>query len=178
MNNQQSPRPLHPQSQSLAGPMSLSTDAIDSSGFFDPRYTCDLDNSSPELRWENPPPEAAGFALLVEDPDAPHGLFTHWVVYHIPASIHHLPAGVPAQETLPNGIKQGINSFGKLGYGGPCPPIGHGVHRYIFRLYALRSLPDIPSRVSREQMLSAIEPYVMSTAELMGRYQRVVQKAG
>jgi hypothetical protein len=158
--------------------MSITTDAINSAGFFDPRYTCDLDNSSPELRWQDTPAEAVGFALIVEDPDAPHGLFTHWVVYHIPASIHHLPAGVPAQETLPNGIKQGINSFGKLGYGGPCPPIGHGIHRYVFRLYALRSMPEIPSRVSRDQMLAAIEPHVISTAELVGRYQRAIQKAG
>jgi hypothetical protein len=158
--------------------MTLSTDAVEESGYFDPRYTCDLDNSSPELRWDNPPPETAGFALVVEDPDAPHGLFTHWVVYHIPANIHHLPAGVPAQETLPNGIKQGVNSFGKLGYGGPCPPIGHGVHRYIFRLYALKELPEIPNRVSRDQMLAAIEPHIIMTVELMGRYQRAIQKAG
>jgi len=159
--------------------MTLTTDAIDPAGHFDPRYTCDLDNSSPELRWENAPAETVGFALIVEDPDAPHGLFTHWLVYQIPASIHHLPAGVPAQDTLPNGIKQGINSFGKLGYGGPCPPIGHGVHRYFFRLYALNSLPEIPSRVSREQLLAAIAPHVITTAELMGRYRRVVQqKAG
>ena len=97
--------------------MGMTTDAVDERGFFDPRYTCDFDNSSPELRWVGVPPETKGFVLIAEDPDAPGGTFTHWVVYNIPAHVHHLPAGIPAQETLPNGIRQGVNSFGKLGYG-------------------------------------------------------------
>src|SRR5690348_5845703 len=113
----------------------LNTDALDRNGFFDPRYTCDADNSSPELRW-SVIPGAAAYALLAEDVslDDP---FAHWVVYRIPAAVHHLPAGIPNQERLPNGICQGINSLGKLGYAGPCPPSGDRPHRYIFRLYSL-----------------------------------------
>lgn len=162
--------------------MELTTDAIvqgrNGNGHFDPRYTCDFDNSSPELRWRDIPEGTAGFALVAEDPDAPKGLFTHWVVYNIPANLQHLPAGIPPQETLPNGIRQGLNSFGKLGYGGPCPPHGDQPHRYIFRLYALRALPDLPPRASRQQLLDAIQAIVIDTAEVMGRYQRTVQKAG
>lgn len=159
--------------------MKLTTDAIDAYGFFDPRYTCDFDNSSPELRWNDTPENVAGFAMIAEDPDAPGGLFTHWVVYNIPGNVRHLPAGVPPQEVLPNGIRQGINSFGKLGYGGPCPPIGHGAHRYLFRVYALSALPELPMRASREQVLQAIESITIDTAELMGRYQRgAAQRAG
>ena len=154
------------------------TDAINEKGFFDPRYTCDFDNSSPELRWDGNLQGVAGYALIAEDPDAPGGLFTHWVVYHIPPSIHHLPAGIPAQEVLPNGIRQGVNSFRKLGYGGPCPPVGDSPHRYIFRLYALRIMPEIPNRSTREQVLEAISPYIIQSKELMGRYQRALQKAG
>ncbi len=156
----------------------LTTDALHSNGFFDPRYTCDYDNSSPELRWQGPSEITRGFVLIAEDPDAPHGLFTHWVVYNIPAHVHHLPAGIPAQESLPNGIRQGTNSFGKLGYAGPCPPVGDRAHRYFFRLYALRELPEIPSRAKREQVIEVIMPFIHSTAEVMGRYQRHMQKVG
>lgn len=158
--------------------MEINTDALDANGFFDARYTCDFDNSSPELRWTEVPEESKGFVLIAEDPDSPKGLFTHWLVYNIPAHVHHLPAGIPAQETLPNGIRQGINSFSKLGYGGPCPPHGDRAHRYYFRLYALRDVPELPSRATREQILEAIGPRVIAEAEIMGRYQRAIQKAG
>jgi Raf kinase inhibitor-like YbhB/YbcL family protein len=159
--------------------MNITTDAMDARGLIDSRYTCDLDNSSPELRWENPPEDTTEFALVVEDPDAPDGVFSHWVVYRIPAAIRHLPAGVPAQETLPNGIRQGVNSFGKLGYSGPCPPHSHDAHRYIFRLYALHSSPEVPSRPTREQLLQAIAHQATRTAEVTGLYRRtLVQRAG
>lgn len=159
--------------------MNISTDATDPHGLFDARYTCDFDNSSPELRWDDIPAHCKSFALIAEDPDAPQGLFTHWVVYNIPAGIRHLPAGIPAQEILPNGIRQGVNSAGKLGYSGPCPPLGQGSHRYYFRLYALSAAPsNLPGRATREQLLKSIESSILATAELMGRYQRAIQKAG
>jgi Raf kinase inhibitor-like YbhB/YbcL family protein len=158
--------------------MRMTTDAFDSRGFFDPRYTGDFDNSSPELRWEDVPEGTAGFALIAEDPDAPGGTFAHWVVHHIPPNVRHLPAGIPTQETLPNGIRQGTNGFGKLGYGGPYPPVGDRPHRYFFRLFALRAQPEVPSRVTREELLAAISSLTLATAELMGKYQRVVQRAG
>jgi Raf kinase inhibitor-like YbhB/YbcL family protein len=163
----------------------LSTDAIDEKGFFDARYTCDIDNSSPELRWEDPPEKTAGFALIAEDPDAPparalpsQASFCHWIVYNIPLGIRHLPAGVPPQESLPNGIRQGVNSAGKLGYMGPCPPLSHGAHRYTFRLYALRELPLIEGRPNREEFLARIDPFILATADIQGRYQRAISHAG
>ncbi len=158
--------------------MFISTDAIDDHGEFDPRYTCDIDNSSPELRWGNVPPGTVGFALIAEDPDSSHGLFTHWMIYNIPSNVHHLPAGIPPQESLPNGIRQGINSFGKLGYSGPCPPPGDSAHRYFFRLFALTQLPELPQRVQREQLLHALEPFVLARADIMGHYRRTIQRAG
>lgn len=158
--------------------MELSSDAIDRNGYFDPRYTCDMDNSSPELRWDGIPDGVKGFAVIAEDPDAHSGLFTHWQIYNIPAAIKHLPAGIPVQETLPNGIRQGVNSFNKLGYAGPCPPLGDRPHRYIFRLYALSELSEMKSRVTREELLRTITPFVISTVEMTGRYQRLAQKAG
>lgn len=153
--------------------ISISTDAIDDRGQLDPRYTCDFDNSSPELRWDGVGQGAAVFVVLAEDPDAPGGLFTHWAIYNIPGSLRHLPAGIPAQDSLPNGIKQGLNSFGKLGYAGPCPPVGDRDHRYVFRLYALSQAPELPSRAERAEILAAIAPYVLETAEIIGRYRRI-----
>ena len=153
----------------------LLTDALDANGLFDPRYTSDSDNSSPELRWESPPEGTASFALLMEDLDAGGGEFTHWLVYRIPPTILHLPTGIPAQESLPNGIRQGINSLGKLGYAGPCPPVGSPPHRYRFRLYALREMPELASRLPRAQVGVALNGLILATAELTGRYRRLAQ---
>lgn len=156
----------------------LQTDAIDAEGCFDPRYTCDIDNSSPELRWLNPPEGTRSFVVVAEDPDAPSGPFTHWLIYNIPAAILHLPTGIPAQESLPNGIRQGLNSWKKLGYGGPCPPARDRAHRYVFRIYALRKEPELGSRLSREELLTAIQSQVIASAELVGRYSRHFERAG
>lgn len=158
--------------------MNIMTDAISPNGVIDARYTCDIDNSSPEIRWENPPKATESFALVAEDPDAPTGLFTHWVIYNIPGDVHHLPAGIPAQESLPNGIRQGINSFGKLGYAGPCPPIGDRAHRYFFRLYALKKIPHLPHRVHRDTFIKAIQPFIIEEAHMTGMYKRSIEKAG
>ena len=157
-------------------PFRIWTDAIDDRGFFDPRYTCDIDNSSPELRWENSPQETAGFAIICETIE---GSFVHWLVYHIPPSVHHVPAGIPPQDSLPNGIRQGLNSYRKLGYSGPCPPKNAPPQRYRIRLFALHILPDPPVRPDRDQLLNLIEPYIIQSIEIVGNYQRVmIERAG
>ena len=155
----------------------IETDAIQNNGFFDPRYTCDIDNSSPHLRWSNPPEGTVGYALLAEDLDHPKQI-SHWVIFNIPVVVQHLPAGIPPQEALPNGIRQGLNGWGKLGYAGPCPPPGNTIHRYRLRLLALRALPEIRQRLNREELLQAIEPFIIETATIEGRYQRMMQIAG
>jgi Raf kinase inhibitor-like YbhB/YbcL family protein len=146
----------------------IETDAIQDNGFFDPRYTCDIDNSSPHLRWSNPPEGTVGYALLAEDLDHPKQI-SHWVIFNIPVVVEHLPAGIPPQEALPNGIRQGLNGWGKLGY---------TIHRYRLRLLALRALPEIRQRLNREELLQAIEPFIIETATIEGRYQRMMQIAG
>lgn len=158
--------------------MRLWTDAVDREGYFDSRYTCDIDNSSPELRWDEPPAGSVAFALIAEDPDSSKGSFAHWVVYGIPAEIDHLPAGIPPMDTLPNGIRQGVNGFNKLGYSGPCPPRGARSHRYYFRLHALSRIPEISNRATRGEVLAAIQPHILETAEISGLYQRSLEKAG
>jgi Raf kinase inhibitor-like YbhB/YbcL family protein len=159
--------------------MRVVTDAIDTAtGLFDSRYTCDIDNSSPELRWDDPPEGTVSFAVLAEDLDAGPEVFSHWVVYNLPASLRHLPAGIPPQDTLPNGIRQGVNSWGKLGYGGPCPPIGARAHRYRFRVFALGASPEVATRPNRVALLQAIEGKVLAEAQIEGLYRRALERAG
>ena len=153
----------------------LTSDAIDSHGNIDSRYSFDSDNSSPELRWLSPPSGTESFVLLL---DSSAGPVSHWVVYNIPSHIHHLPAGIPPQDSLHNGILQGINDFGKLGYAGPTAIDGSGVTDYVFRLYSLSVKLDLPRRMTRDRLLSVIAPYIIEPAELHVRYEKAARKAG
>jgi Raf kinase inhibitor-like YbhB/YbcL family protein len=153
------------------------TDAILGNGFFDPRYTCDVDNSSPELRWRDPPEGITGYAMIAEDLSHPQH-FSHWVVFNIPLTVQHLPTGIPPQEVLPNGIRQGLNGWRKLGYSGPCPPHQSSPHEYVFRLYALNAFPDTVQRPTKEELIQAITPFIVAVTEVHGRYQRLMQIAG
>jgi hypothetical protein len=131
-------------------------------------YTCDGDNVSPPLEWSNVPKEAKSLALIVEDPDAPLGLFTHWIVYNLPPTTKGLPQGVRAIDA---NIPQGRNDFGKVGYGGPCPP--SGTHRYVFRLYALNDTLDRGSRqLKRAELLTMMRGRSVAMGALMGTYGR------
>lgn len=135
------------------------------------KFTCQGEDVSPALSWNGVPPGAASLALLCEDPDAPGGMWVHWVAYDIPASSNGLPEGVPKRAEIPSGGHQGKNDFGRVGYGGPCPPFGPH-HRYYFRLYALARKLDLGPDATRASLLKAMEGHVVGQAELMGRYQR------
>jgi Raf kinase inhibitor-like YbhB/YbcL family protein len=135
------------------------------------RHTCDADDLSPLLRWSGIPERAVSLALICDDPDAPAGTWTHWVLYGLPATTTELPEGVPADETLASGARQGINDFRRVGYGGPCPPRGKP-HRYFFRLYALDARLDLAPRASKQALLDAIEGHEVGRGELMGTYRR------
>jgi Raf kinase inhibitor-like YbhB/YbcL family protein len=99
------------------------------------KYTCDGKNVSPPLQWDLVPDGTKSIALICDDPDAPSGDWTHWVVYNLPADVRLLSENIPNDETLPDGTRQGLTDFGTTGYSGPCPP--WGVHRYYFKIYAL-----------------------------------------
>jgi Raf kinase inhibitor-like YbhB/YbcL family protein len=133
-------------------------------------YSCDGPDRSPPLRWYDPPSGAKGYALVVEDPDAPAGTWVHWVLYRIPAGARQLPEGVPARDTVAGAGTQGINDFKKVGWGGPCPPPG-SAHRYVFTLYALDSDLTLPPGTSRSDLQAAMEGHVLGQAELTGRFQ-------
>jgi len=129
-------------------------------------YTCDGKDISPALQWQGEPEETRSFALVMDDPDAPVGTFTHWILWNIPPETHSIPEGGSAGT-------EGRNDFDRIGYGGPCPPKGHGPHRYFFRIFAL-NVPSINLKkgATRTELTQAIEPHVLATAECMGIYER------
>ncbi len=123
-------------------------------------------NVSPALMWGDVPENTKSFALIMDDPDA-RG-WVHWVIFNIPSAVTSLDKGFPKNEELQDGTRQGVNDFGKTGYGGPCPP--SGTHRYVFSLYALDADLDLEPGSSRTSLLKAMEGHILSEAELMGRY--------
>lgn len=133
------------------------------------KYSKDGGNFSPPLAWSGVPENAKSLALIMDDPDAPSGVFVHWLAYGIPASTPGLREGVPPTRTLANGMHQGRNGFGDFGYGGPQPP--NGTHRYFIHLYALDEVITLPNGASREELEQAMHGHILDQAELMGRYQ-------
>lgn len=136
------------------------------------KYTCDGEDVSPPLAISGVPQGAKTLVLIMEDPDAPIGLFTHWILYEIPATVREIPEGVPKRPEVAGLGLQGVNDFGRIGYGGPCPPRGHGPHRYFFKLYALSTSLGLKPRASRGDVLKAMEGKVLAQAEYMGIYKR------
>ncbi len=135
------------------------------------RYTADGDNTSPPLRWSRAPPGVVEYAIICEDPDAPRGTYTHWVIYGIPGSYDHLDEGVTQVSELDNGAMQGKNSDEGIGYTGPSPPPGKP-HRYEFKVYALSARLDLPAGINKEDLRKAMDGYVVAKGKLTGLYSR------
>lgn len=140
-------------------------------------HTCDGEDISPSLSWENVPEGAHSLLLIVEDPDAPMGTWTHWLLYDLPAALRGLPEGLPHDprvhfvfDKIEFTAKQGRNDFKKPGYGGPCPP--SGTHRYYFRIYALDSMTNLEPNASRQEVFQAIQGHILAEGQLMGQYSR------
>jgi Raf kinase inhibitor-like YbhB/YbcL family protein len=128
-------------------------------------------NLSPALQWSGVPPETKSLALICDDPDAPMGTWVHWVIYDLPAATAGLAEGVPQSSELANGVKQGVNDYKKIGYGGPCPPPGKP-HRYFFKLYALDTMPDLKPGATKADLLKTMEGHIVAEGQLMGTFQR------
>jgi len=151
--------------------LAITTKAFSEGGAIPKMYTCDDADTSPDLSWSGAPAGVQALALIADDPDAPAGTWTHWLVWNIPAQSNGLAKGVPKNETLGDGARQGRNDFRRVGYGGPCPPAGKP-HRYFFRLYALDRKLDLKAGASRKELEQAIEGHVLAQGELMGKYGR------
>lgn len=139
------------------------------------RFTGDGEDLSPALYWEGAPAGVKQFALIVDDPDAPTPTpWVHWVIYGIPASVSELNEGVTRSPELKDigGIKQGKNSWNTVGYRGPAPPRGHGVHRYVFHLYALKNELNLKPALAKESLLREISGSVIGETKLIGTYKR------
>jgi hypothetical protein len=151
--------------------LSVSSTAFQEGGRIPDKYTCQGQDISPPLVWGEPPAGTQSLALIVDDPDAPAGVFTHWVLFNIPSDSRELPEAVPTQAELPSGARQGKNDFGKIGYGGPCPPSGN-LHRYQFTIYALDQTLDLKAGVSKSQLVDAMQGHILARGQLTGTYQR------
>ena len=135
------------------------------------KYTCDGQDISPEIVWSDPPSSTKSYILIMEDPDAPRGTFVHWIIYNIKPDVKTLPENVPKTEATGEGWAQGVNSFGKIGYNGPCPP-RRKVHRYNFYLYSVLQEPNLQPGLKKEDLLKIIEDRTVQQASVMLRYGR------
>jgi Raf kinase inhibitor-like YbhB/YbcL family protein len=149
----------------------LTSDAFTDGQPIQPGNSCEGRDQSPELNWTDPPEGTKSLALVVDDPDAPGGTFRHWGVYNIGPEARSLAKG--AGNETGGTFSMAVNGFGKAVYGGPCPPVGHGVHHYRFTLLAL-DVPklDVSAELSVEQLEAAAEPHVVGRAQLTGTYER------
>lgn len=145
--------------------MKIKTTAFQQEGNIPSKFTCDGADANPPLRFEGAPAEAKSLALIVDDPDAPGGLFTHWLVWNIDPKT----TSVEENSAPSNGV-QGKNDFGKSGYGGPCPP--SGTHRYFFKIFALDRQLDLAADSKRAQLDAQMRGHIIAQGELMGRYSR------
>jgi Raf kinase inhibitor-like YbhB/YbcL family protein len=149
--------------------MKLMSPAFEHEGKIPSKYTCDGENISPPLTVSDVPPETKSLALIMDDPDVPKhlrsdGMWDHWVVFNIPASMRDIKEG-----NEPDGI-HGIGTGGNMNYFGPCPPDRE--HRYFFKLYALDTELDLPEKATKQQLEKAMENHIIEKTELMGKYER------
>ncbi len=152
-------------------PLTLKVPAFAHGGEIPKKCTCDGANVTPALRWSGVSPAAHSLALIADDPDAPRGTWTHWILWNLPTHLTSLPEGEPTQETLENGAVQGTNDFQRIGYTGPSPPPGNA-HRYFFKLYALDTTLALKPGATRKELERAMRGHILAQAEWMGKYGR------
>ena len=154
----------------LGAAMEVRSQAFKPGGMIPAKYTCDGADISPPLTWPDPPAGTESFALIMDDPDAPVGIWVHWVIWNIPATARALEESVPKTASLPNGARQGTNDFKRIGYGGPCPP--SGTHRYFFKLYALGTTLSLPPETTKSVLEDTMRRHILAQSELIGKYAR------
>lgn len=151
--------------------MVLESPEIAHEGTIPDKYACTGDDLSPPIGWSNVPAGTVSFLLVMDDPEAPSGTFTHWVIYNIPAEFNGLAEGLATLGELENGILQASNDFGEVGYGGPCPPIGQ-THTYFFTVYALDATIDLPGGTKYSHVTDAMGNHILGTAILTASFGR------
>lgn len=153
-----------------SGSLHVTSSSFSEGGTIPSAFTCDGSDLSPHLRFSAPPPGTKSVAIVVDDPDAPVS-FTHWLAYNLPAETRDLPEGAStSSHRLAHGT-EGTNSFGQIGYGGPCPPRGKP-HHYIFQVYALDTNLTLPAGATPEQVKATIQGHVLAQGRITGLYAR------
>jgi Raf kinase inhibitor-like YbhB/YbcL family protein len=148
----------------------ITSPAFENEGLIPAKYTCDGEDISPPLKWDAVPEDTKSIVLISDDPDAPVGTWVHWVLFNLPPDTRELAESIPPDKTLPNGAKQGTTDFGRIGYGGPCPP--SGTHRYFFKIYALDTELDLQADARKRDLLKAMEGHILAEGQLIGKYKR------
>ncbi|MCE5215084.1 MAG: YbhB/YbcL family Raf kinase inhibitor-like protein [Methanobacterium sp.] len=148
----------------------ITSTVFDEGGVIPNIYSCNGINISPPLNWNDLPEDTESIALICEDPDAPGGIWTHWIIFNLPADTRNLPEHIMGREELDNGARHGLNDFGSVGYGGPCPP--SGTHRYYFKIYALDIKLDLTSLIGRSDFLKGIQGHILDEGQIMGVFTR------
>ena len=151
--------------------LSISSSAFNEGDRIPDKYTCEGEDISPQLSWSDAPEGTKSFTLICDDPDAPMGTWDHWLIYNIPADSEGLSEAVPTDESLTDGSKQGLNSWEKKNYGGPCPPPGDP-HRYFFKLYALDTMLTLTGDVNKSTLENEMQEHILAEAQLMGTFSR------
>ena len=164
------PKTATPAAQTDKPDMKLISSAFKEGEPIPRQYTCDGVNVSPPLEWSGTPKTAKTIAIIADDPDAPSGTWVHWVFYNLPADNIGLVENLPPTENLKAGGFQGKTDFGKVGYGGPCPP--SGTHRYFFKVYAVDSELALKAGATKDELMKAMEGHIVGQAQLTGTYRR------
>ncbi len=151
--------------------MTVELPGAEDGGFMKPRFTCDGDNVSPEVRWSDLPDGTKSLILIAEDPDAPLMTFVHWVIYNIPPESKGLSENQPRDKVTPQGYAQGLGGFRKTGYMGPCPP-GSKPHRYFFKLYATSLAPTLKEGLGKRDLEKLMKGHLIEATEVMLKYGR------
>jgi len=148
--------------------MILTSPAFEDGQMIPEKYGYRNENISPPVSWAGAPGPTKAFAIICDDPDAPSGEWVHWIIFNIPADTKGLGEGVSKDAVLPNGAYQGMNDFKNTGYDGPCPP--SGVHRYRFKIYALKERLALNPGAAKADLLRAMRPLMLAQGQLVGKY--------
>ena len=151
--------------------LTVKSDAFENNGYIPDRYSCDAQDFSPAISWGEVPSGTKSFALVCEDPDAPFKIWTHWVIFNIPAEQTSLKENITVGELRDLGIIQGKNDFGAIGYKGPCPPTGKP-HRYFFNLYALDTTLSLEEGIGKAKLIAAMQGHIIAESNTTASYQR------
>ena len=158
-----------------ASKLKVTSSAFNEGEMIPQRHSFNDENISPPIAWSKVPDGTKSIAVICDDPDAPRGDWVHWVIFNISPTEEGLPEGVPKQEVLQDGAVQGVNDFKGFGYDGPAPP--YGIHRYIFRVFALDALFDLEAGATKRELLGAMAGHILAEGQLKGRFKKKIDIA-